>query len=76
MKTLSNASMKPRLLQRHFQINHLKKRDHDPNYFKRLGESEKKQRLDNTEKQYQHSVAIVTANFKYCQEIFSGSIFN
>ena len=43
MKALSNASMKSSLLQRHHQINHPEKKDRDPNYFKRLGESVKKQ---------------------------------
>ena len=46
MKTLSNASIKPSLLQRHLQTNHPDKKDRDPNYFKRLGENAKKQRLD------------------------------
>ena len=48
MKTLSNASMKPSLLQRHLQTNHPNKKDRNPNYFKRLGENAKKQRLDKT----------------------------
>ena len=61
MKTLSNASMKPSLL---LQTNHPNKKDHHPNYFKRLGESTKKQRLDKTGKQYQQSVGIVTASYE------------
>ena len=52
MKTLSNASMKPSLLQPHLQTNHSNKKDRDPNYFKRLGENAKKQQLDKTGKQY------------------------
>ena len=64
MMTLSNASMKPNLLQRHLQINHLNKKDRDPNYFERLGENAKKQRLDKTGKQYQQSVGIVTASYE------------
>ena len=48
MKTLSNASMKPSLLQRHLQTNHPNKKDRNPNYFKRPGENAKKQRLDKT----------------------------
>ena len=39
-------------------------KDRDPNYFKRLGENAKKQRLDKTEKQYQQSVGIVTASYE------------
>ena len=62
MKTLSNASMKPSFLQRHLQTNHPKKKDSDPNYFKQLRESAKKQRLDLTGKQYQQSVEMVTAS--------------
>ena len=64
IKTVSNASIKPSLLQRHLQTNHPKKKDHAPNYFKRLGESAKKQRLDNIGKQYQQSVGMVTASCK------------
>ena len=43
MKTLSNASIKTSLLQRHSQTNHPDKKDRDLNYFKRLGENAKKQ---------------------------------
>ena len=64
MKTLSNASMKPSLLQRHLQTNHPNKKDRDPNYFKRLGENAEKQQLDKTGKQYQQSVGIVTASYE------------
>ena len=63
MKT-SNASMKSSFLQRHLQTNHPEKKDRDPNYFKRLGESAKKQRLYNNRKQYQQSVGMVTASYK------------
>ena len=63
MKTLSNASIKPSLLPRHFQTNHPDK-DRDPNYFKRLGENAKKQQPDKTGKQYQPSVGIVTASYE------------
>ena len=62
LKILSNASMKPGLLQRHHQTNHPNKKDRDFNYFKRLGENAKKQRLDKMGKQYQQSVGIVTAS--------------
>ena len=55
---------KPSLLQRHLQTNHPEKKDRDPNYFKPLGESAKKQRLDNTGKQYQQSVGMVTASYE------------
>ena len=41
MKTLSSASMKPSLLQRHLQTNHANKKDHDFNYFRRLEEIRK-----------------------------------
>ena len=51
MKTLSNALIKPSLLQRHLQTNHLDKKDRGPNYFTQLGENAKKQRLDKMEKQ-------------------------
>ena len=64
MKTLSNASMKPSLLQRHLQTNHPENKDRDPNCFKRLGESAKKQGLNNTGRQYQQSVEIVTASYE------------
>ena len=64
MKTLSNASTKPNLLQRHLQTNHPDKKDRDPNCFKRLGENAKKQRLDKTKKQYQQTVGIVTASYE------------
>ena len=42
MKTLSKALMKPNLSQRHLQTNLPKKKDRDPNYFKRLGKRAKK----------------------------------
>ena len=64
MKTLSNASIKPSLLQRHLQTNHPDKKDRDPNYFKRLGKNAKKQRLDKTGRQYQRSVGITTASYE------------
>ena len=63
MKTLSNASMKPSLLQRHLQTNHPNKKDRNPNYFKRLGENAKKQ-LNKTGKQYQQSVGVVTTSYE------------
>ena len=43
VRILSNVSTKPRLLQSHLRTNHPEKKDRDPNYFKRPGESEKKQ---------------------------------
>ena len=61
MKTLSNASMKPSLPQRHFH-NVISKRD--PNHFKRLGENTKKQQLNKRGKQYRQSVGIVTASYE------------
>ena len=64
MKSSSNASIKPSLLQRHLQTNHPDKKDRDPNYFKRLGENAKKQRLNKTGKQYQQSMGIVTASYE------------
>ena len=69
MKTLSNASMKPSFLQRHLQTNHPKKKDRDPNYFKQLEESAKKQRLDLTGKQYQQLVEMVTASNKIALKV-------
>ena len=56
--------MKPSLLQPHLQTNRPKKKDRDPNYFKRLGESTKKQGVDYTGKQYQQSVGMVTASYE------------
>ena len=64
MKTLSNASTRPSLLQRYLQNDHRDKKDCDSNYFKQLGENAKKQRLDKTGKQYQQSVGIVTASYE------------
>ena len=64
MTTLSNASIKTSLLQRHLQTNHPDKKDRHLNYFKPLGEKAKEQRLGKTEKQYQQSVGIVTASYK------------
>ena len=64
IKTLSNASIKTSLLQRHLQTNHLDKKDRGLNYFKRLEEKAKKQRLNKTEKQYQQSVERVTAFYE------------
>ena len=64
MKKLSNACMKPSILQRHLQTNHPNKKDRDANYFKRFGENAKNQRLDKTGKQYQQSVGIVTASYE------------
>ena len=56
--TLSNASTTPS------PTNYPGMNDRDPNYFNRFGESAKKQRLDNTKKQYQQSVGMVTASYK------------
>ena len=64
IKTLLNASMKPSLLQCHLQTNHPNKKDCNPNYFKRLGENAKKQRLGKTRKQYQQSVGIVITSYE------------
>ena len=64
MKTFSNASIKTSLLQRHLQTIHPDRKDRDLNYFKRLGENAKKQRLDKTEKQHQQLVGIVTASYE------------
>jgi len=64
MKALSNAAMRPSLLQRHLHTNHPDKKDRDPSYFERLGENVKKQRLDKTGKQYQQSAGIVTASYE------------
>ena len=48
IKSLSNASTKPSLLQRRLRTIHSEKKDYDPKYLIRLGESAKKQRIDNT----------------------------
>ena len=64
MKTLSNVSIKTSLLQRHLQTNQSDKKDRDLNYFTRLGENPKRQRLDKTKKQYQQSVGIRTASYE------------
>ena len=65
MKTLSNASIEAKsFIQRHLQTNHPEKKDRDPNYLKRFGESEKKQRIYNFGKQYQQSVGMVAASYE------------
>ena len=48
MKTLSNSAIKPNLLKRHLVTNHSKDNEQDENYFQRLGENVKRQRLDKT----------------------------
>jgi len=48
MKTLSNASMKPSLLQRHLRTNHADKKNQDQSYFQRLAENVKRQCLNKT----------------------------
>lgn len=64
MRTLSNASMKPSLLQRHLLSNHSDKKDKDPDYFRRMGENLKKQRLDKTGKIYKVASEAVTASYE------------
>ena len=48
MKTLSSASMKPSLLKRHIVTQHPDKSQRDANYFNRLDETVKRQRMDKT----------------------------
>ena len=69
MKTLSNPSIKLSLLRRHLQTNHPEKKNRDPHYFKRLGESAKKQRVDNTGKQYQQSVGMITFSYEIARTV-------
>lgn len=64
MKTLANSSMKPSLLKRHLQTNHPDKEGKDPDYFARLGENLKKQRLDRTGRTYHITSEIVTASYE------------
>ena len=62
MKTLSNASMKPSLLQRHLGTNHADKKNQDQSYFQRLAENVKRQRLDKTGLFHQKGAEIVKAS--------------
>ena len=64
MRTLSIVNNCINLLQRHLQTNNPRKKNRDPNYFKQLGESMKKQRLDNTGKQYQQFAGMITASYE------------
>ena len=62
MKTLSNSAMKPSLLKRHLESNHSDKKDRD--YFQRLNENVKRQRLDQTGQSYQKSAGILHASYE------------
>ena len=64
MKTLSNASMKPSLLQRHLGTNHADKKNEDQNCFQRLAENVKRQRLDKTGLFHQKGAEIVKASYE------------
>ena len=48
MKTLSNTAMKPSLLKRYLKTNYGDTINQDQNYFQRLGEHVKRQRMDKT----------------------------
>ena len=63
MKTLSNASMKPSLLQRHLQSNHQTRRTA---ILIILGDLEKCEKTTTRQngKQYQQSMGIVTASYE------------
>ena len=49
MKTLLNAVLKQSLLKRHVESNHADKINRDKNYFERLGENVKRQRIDHVD---------------------------
>jgi len=64
MKTLSNGAMKPSLLIRHLESTHPDKKDKNENYFERLGENVKMQRLDQTGENYKKMAGIVKASYE------------
>ena len=64
METLSNASMKPGLLIRHLESNHVEKKKREQSYFERLGQKVIRQHLDQTGQFYQKKVGIVKASYK------------
>ena len=64
MKTLANSAMKPSLIQHHLHTNHSDKKDRDENYFHRLGECVKRQRLDKTGTIYQRKKGVVKASYE------------
>ena len=64
MKTLSNAAMMPSLLKRHLESNHAEKKKKDQNYFERIGENAKRQRLDKTVQFHQKKVGVVKASYE------------
>ena len=57
MKTLSNTSMKPSLLQRHLQTNHPEKKDLDPNYLSNLEKVRK-----TTTRQHREAISTISWN--------------
>ena len=46
VKTLSNAAVKPSFFKRHLVTNQVKEKELDENYFQRLRENAKRQRLE------------------------------
>ncbi|XP_029637972.1 SCAN domain-containing protein 3-like [Octopus sinensis] len=64
MKSISNAAMKPSLLKRHLETNHMDKKDRDQGYFQRLGENVKRQRIYKTGQIYQKRAGIVKASYE------------
>ena len=64
IRTLSNAAMKPSLLNRHLVSNNAEKQDKDRSNFERLGENARRQRLDQMGQYHQNKVGIVKASYE------------
>ena len=64
MKTLSNVTIKPSLLQRHLGTNHADKKNQDQSYFQWLAENVKRQRLAKTGLFHQKGAEIVKVSVK------------
>ena len=64
LKTLCNAAMKPSLLKRHLEKNHPNKMKADKNYFQRLADNVKRQRMDKTGQMQQKSKDVVAASYE------------
>ena len=62
--TLSNESMKPSLLHRHFEIKHETFKDKDLSFFKHKEAGLKRQRLDQSGSIYQQTNSIVKASYE------------
>ena len=55
--------MKPSLLKLHLVTNHVKEKEQDERYFKRLGENAKRQRQDKSGVIYQKKKGVVNASY-------------